>query len=170
MNVSYSGFTPQGLASVVRMFGAKLDVPILVGLEQGMHSARGAAINRFTRQGVGRRIFGVKASGAAGLIKVLPARMSGGNFVGILQARGLAAIQDQGGRTAPHKIAPKNKKFLVYRTNAGVLHITDKPVLHPGAQHPAMPFLSQSITGAAPRIATLIDREIQKLMNRMKVA
>lgn len=163
-------FTPQGLAAALRQFGQKMDVPILVGLEQGLGSARAGAINAFIRRGVGRRIFGQKAGGAAGLIKVLPARKVGQRYVGTLQARGMAAIQDQGGRTSPHTIAPKNKRFLVYRTKAGVLHITDKPVQHPGAQHPAMPFLQQAIASAAPRVATLIDREIQKLATKLKVA
>lgn len=163
-------FTPQGLASSLRQFGSRLDVPILVGLETGLASARAAAINRFISRGVGRRVFGQKVKGAVGLIKVTPARMFGGRYVGALQARGLAAIQDQGGRTSPHTIAPKNAKFLVYRTKAGVLHVTDKPVHHPGAQHPAMPFLNEAIAGAAPRIATWIDREIQKYAAKLKVA
>lgn len=163
-------FTPQSLAGALRQFGQKMDVPILVGLEHGLGAARASAINAFIRRGVGRRIFGQKVKGAVGLIKVLPARKLGGRYVGTLQARGMAAIQDQGGRTSPHTIAPKNAKFLVYRTKMGVLHITDKPVQHPGAQHPAMPFLNAAIAQAAPRIATLIDREIQKLAAKLKVA
>ena len=163
-------FTPASYAAALRDFGKRMDVPILVGLDRGLGAARGLAINAFIRRGVGRRIFGQKTRGALALIKVVPAKMRGGTYVGTLQARGLAAIQDAGGRTAPHLIKPKNKKFLVYRTKAGVLHVTDKPVMHPGAQHPAMPFLNEAIAKAAPRIQVLIDREIQKLATRLKVA
>jgi len=158
------------LAASLRTFGSRIDVPILVGLEQGLYTARAEAINNFTRRGVGRAVFAKNTRGALGLIKVIPAKLRGNSYVGTLQARGLAAIQDQGGRTSPHTIKPKRAKFLVYRTNAGVLHITDKPVLHPGAQHPTMPFMQAATSNAAPRVAQLIDRAIQKFATKLKVA
>lgn len=163
-------FTPASYASALRQFGQRLDVPILVGIDRGMGQARATAINAFLRRGVGRRIFGQRPKGAFGLIKVIPAKMSGDRYVGALQAVGFAAIQDRGGRTAAHDIPKSAKdKVLALRTG-GFVNVKNEPLHHLGATHPAMPFLEDSIQKAAPRVAREIEREIERMAAKLRVA
>jgi hypothetical protein len=191
-------FTPASMASVLRTFGSRMDVPILVGIDRGLGEARARAINAFLERGIGRRLFSHKVSGRGGavsMIKVIPARMSGDRYVGTLQAVGFAAIQDQGGRTAAHEIlaekahytelsqkhagrrrgqtfarrAAGSTKAVLAFMSGGQMRFAPR-VHHPGGAHPAMPFLEDAVQKAAPRVAREIEREIERLAARLRVA
>ena len=157
-------FTPQTMASALRQFGPKMDVPILVGIDRGLGEARARAINAFLQRGIGRAVFSRKPKGAFGHVKVFPARTSGGgNYVGSLQAVGLAAIQDRGGRTAPHDIPKSARNKVLALKGGGFVNVKNEPLHHPGASHPAMPFMENAIEASAPRVALEIEREMERL-------
>ena len=164
-------FTPAGYAAALTRFGSDLNKAIASGMRSGMTSARFRAIAKFQSRGIGRSVFGKKGDKAArGMIKVGKVKISGSSYIASLTATGLAAIQETGGHFKPHLIAPKNAKALVYRTKAGVLHVSTKPVMHPGATHPRMPFLTEAIQNSASRFQSAIDKAIQKTANMLRVA
>jgi hypothetical protein len=81
---------------------------------------------------------------------------------GGLRVRGLAALQETGGRTAPHKIKAKNAKALVFLTRSGKF-FKGAAVQHPGSNIPAIPFLRQTGQATVPELVRDMDAEIQKL-------
>lgn len=170
MAVTVSGaFTPAGFADAIRAFGKDIDRPIINAIRRGLTYARTLAVDGYRQRGVMRRVFGVKPSGARALIKRTRVVKRGDVYTGGLTAKGLAEIQETGGRTKPHTIAPKNAKRLAFQTPAGLVVIAGS-VQHPGATHPAMPSLRAAIEKAAPRMAEELDKGIQKAAALRKVA
>lgn len=120
----------------------------------------------FRRRGVGRRLFGRNGKGARALIRALDPERREGVLTQVVQLRGLAAIQEDGGRIAPHKI-PKAlaARSLARRAAKGVGGPTPivlkiggdfvtasqaKGMQHPGANMPAIPALGPAIEEMAP--------------------
>jgi hypothetical protein len=122
---------------------------------------RKGSMTRFRSRGVGRRIFGTKKfrmKHSKGLLSVSRARDRGTHVELDVTAKGFAAIQESGGRTAPHVIKAKNAPLLVFRVPGGL--VKAKEVQHPGATHPRMPHL-----GPAVREGTTVGtREIEAAM------
>jgi len=120
-------------------------------LRRGANAVRKDAVARFRSRGVGRRIFGSrKFRQKDAPISVGRARDRGDEVELDITAKGFAAIQEQGLRTAAHVIVPKNAPKLVFRVPGGLV-ITDK-VNHPGAMHPRMPSVEPAIEKGAPEI------------------
>jgi hypothetical protein len=121
-------FTPEDFAGVLRQYGETLDQPVIKGMRFGFGAAKRIAVGRFRRRGVGRRVFGKKGSGAMPLFKVMPIRRRGTAFVGGIEVRGLAALQEAGGATAPHVIRPATKKVLRFEGGrGGAMSMSQRP-------------------------------------------
>jgi len=144
-------------------------------LRRGANAIRKDAIARFRSQGVGRRIFGsrkFRQKHTKGLIGVSRARDRGDQVELEIYAKGMAAIQEEGGTTAAHTIKPgafklKGVPVLVFRVPSGLV-ITSKAVQHPGATHPRMPHLKPAIEKGIPdvsrEIVAVMDAHVDKAM------
>lgn len=185
-------FTPEGFAEALEKFGESMRPAILRAMKRVARVPRLLAVQRFTSQGVGKGIFGKNNSGAFRIIKTGAVATQGGTFVLSLELRGFAAMQDQGGRTKPHWIVPKNRKALRLKSGQGVgghaiantfllrgaaksvasnLGVFRFGVHHPGANVPRHPFAADAMRAAAPRIQQEIDRELCKFtQNGVRIA
>lgn len=69
------------------------------------------------------------------IVKNIRARRSTsqGAFVAGVSVQGMAAIMEEGGRTAPHKIRPRFAKELIFRGRVGGI-VRTKEVNHPGSR------------------------------------
>lgn len=125
-----SGFTITGMDELRRKLG-------LMGAQKDLDRVIGNAFRKIGRRiqaqarkeartkGVMRTVFGKSPSGSQKLFTVSRLLRQGGELTATLKVKGLAAIQETGGRTLPHRILRPWGR--------------DKPIMHPGAQHPRMP-------------------------------
>jgi hypothetical protein len=132
---------------------------------RGGGRVRADAIRSFRSRGIGRRIFGGKKfKQKDAMISLGRVRGHGDSVQMDITARGFAAIQEIGGTTRPHVIAPKNfaprgVPLLVFRV-PGALVITSKPVHHPGSRMPRIPSLAPALERGAPMIGDEIRRAL----------
>lgn len=110
-------------------------------------------------KGVGRAIFEKKAQGLKVIIKRDRTRQEGDAFLGGLRLRGMAAMQEIGGKTAAHLIVAKRARggLLGFLGPNGHV-ITPKSVHHPGSRIPAMP----SAGPAQPLVEARAVQELEK--------
>lgn len=132
-------------------------------------AVQAAAVELFRRQGVGRSVFGKKAVGARKIIRRSKLRIYSDGSLGLpIKAYGLAEIQETGGRTKPHVIKPKLKKILKFGIAGGFGFGGDavfaKEVQHPGATHPAMPFLERAARQESGRFRVAMETELAAAM------
>lgn len=158
----------QARAQLVRMGDPRAIKRALTNaLRRSATKIRTESIRRFRSQGIGRRIFGTRKfrkKDSKGLIGVSRARDRGEHVELDIYAKGMAGIQESGGRTAAHTIKPgafrlNGVPVLVFRV-PGALVITANPVQHPGATHPRMPHLEPALA----RGSADATREIQQAM------
>lgn len=129
------------------------------------------AIARLRGRGIGRRLFGSKKfKQKDALIKVGRARAKGDDVALEISARGIAAIQETGGRFAPHDIKPGGFQIngvpvLVFRV-PGRLVVTPNLVKHPGATHPRMPALEPAIEKGKPAVTREILAAVDGHINQ----
>jgi len=154
-------FTPDGFAEALLKFGKELDKPITNAMRRGLHRARNRAGELFRTRGVGRTVFGGKKGKVPvrASFKRTGVKRSGDTFKGGLYVKGLAALQETGGRTFAHVIKPKNKKLLVWATSAGMF--AARWVAHPGGKLPAFPVVKRSMNEEAPAIQNDLDMELK---------
>lgn len=151
-------------AAVARLNPAAFSKIIRPSLERRANDARKEAVRLFVSRGIGRGIFGKRDSGAWKIIKLSPVTESGGNMSLKLQAVGLAALQETGGRIKPHRI-PRTGSTLMAFQMAGALQFATV-VQHPGAsvaKYPALQPAAAKIPAAViadiqPAIAALWER------------
>lgn len=96
-------FTPEGLAEAYREFGLSLNVASMRAAKASSRFVRMIAVDRFTKKGVGKGIFGRNTRGAFKLINAR-ASIKGDLVLMELELKGFAAMQEQGGQTKPHVI------------------------------------------------------------------
>ena len=115
-------------------------------LRRAARAIQKTTIERQRSRGVLRTIFARKAKGLRKLTTVSRVRTGGGGIEISIKAKGLASIQETGGRIAPHVIP---KAFGTHRAR------------HPGMTHPRIPALTPEID----RSKTMVSEEISKAMS-----
>lgn len=135
-------------------------------LRRGAREIRKRGLAGFRSRGVGRRVFGAGEIGrqhAKGL-GVSRVRDRGDHVELDVYAKGLAAIQEEGGRMAPHVIEAKNAPNLVFRVPGGL--VVTKRVQHRGATHPRMPSVGPAVEKVTPEITREIERAMEGHLDR----
>lgn len=158
----------KALTAAIARFGGDSVTRVLVPLvERRANEARRQAIQTFVSRGIGKGIFGQNNSGAYKLITLDPVTSTGGAVVAKLHVKGLAALQEKGGRIRPHTIKPKRAKVLAFADTKGFGFGGDfvfaKKVRHPGARVAAYPAIEPAavkalellLQDAGPRLAAL---------------
>ena len=160
---------PRQLAKVLLQdFTKAKDQAVIRSLRRRLHHMRNLAVLEFRSQGVGRRIFGgagKKASGARLIINRARVRKVGSVFQAGLVLRGLAALQERGGRTDPHVIKPKLAKKLIFPLGGRIV-VTDQ-VNHPGSRVPAAPFAHRAMERGGLLVREDLDRELQRTADQV---
>lgn len=147
-------------AAMLRKLEKEKDRQIINGFRRGLAWMKTPAIELFRSKGIGRRVFGQKASGARVLFKRGRITKESDGYRGSLTATGLAGLQELGGRTRKHPI-PKTGTTLMAFTTGGQRAFAMR-VNHPGAQHPAMPSLPAAAERALPKISEEINKGLQQ--------
>lgn len=134
-------------------------------------AVQGTAVDLFRQRGIGRTVFGKKASGARKLIRRSKLRVTEGVLEQPITVIGMAAIQERGGRFKPHVIVPKNRKALRFGVAGafgfgGDAVFSRGEVQHPGASHPAMPFLAQAAARNMTKFRQEVDAELAKAVGK----
>lgn len=136
---------------------------ILRGLKRGVGRARKPALERLRASGVGRALT-TRKKGLPGtprlIVSVSRAKQTGPeSFEVALQAKGMAALIDQGGRTKPHAIEAKSDQLLSFQARDGrSVHV--RRVSHPGSNVPRVSSLEPALRGAEPGVAREIQLEL----------
>lgn len=157
-------FTPYSFAAALRAVGPDINRRIGNVLGAGLSRAEKYAVEDFTSRGIGRGIFGRKPDGVLRQRAISRTRVTiqGNRFIGGLKAQGLAALQEGGGRTKPHRI-PRRGTTLMAFTSGGEQRFA-MSVNHPGGAVPRYPFLQKAMERA--EIAQAIDREVTQYLAR----
>lgn len=154
-------YTPASMAEALRRWGVEMDRPIINGMRRGLTHVRSLWVAEFKQRGVGRSVFGGKRAkgkkdGARAIIKTTRVVKRGsGTYAGGLSVKGLAALQETGGRTKAHNIG-KRGKVLAFEGGG----FARGPVKHPGSSIKKIPIGHQMMERGAPRIAQEIDKGI----------
>lgn len=144
------------------------------GLRRLARAIRTDTKKRLQQRGVGRTVWGrgfARKGGGMTVVKVGRVKKSGsgeGADLSIaVSVAGLAAIQEEGGRTKPHEIKPKSAKVLAWSVPSQGFA---RKVNHPGAQMPKIPALGPAVEALAPKgdqyIAESVDKMIEKVAGR----
>ncbi len=141
-------FSPSGLAKALRGIGKDLDRERANALRRVVRRARGAAVTALRQRGVGRALWGHKLgkSGATLALKTTRVVRSGTVMSAGIQAKGLAAFVEAGGRTKQHIIRPKLAGVLKLRVGSGFAFA--RWARHPGSNIPAQPYLPAAVASA----------------------
>ena len=150
-------------AAIGRMRGPEVIRIQTRALEKHANEARKETVRGFVSHSIGKGIFGRNASGAWKIITLEPAKVQGENVSVKLTLKGLAALQEAGGRIKPHEIRPKNpKKMLAFASAGGFGFGGDlvfaKIVSHPGATVPK----HESLKPAAEKVLIRAMQDIQR--------
>ena len=151
-------FTPEGFADALNQFGASIRPSVVRGLKRTAKIPRAIYMAKARQHGIIKSIFGGKPKGLGGLVRTKVVD-KGTSFVLALELRGLAAMQEAGGRTKPHLILPKNGKALKLKMSTIGTGIRGG-VLHPGSNIARFPVATSAMVTAAPKIQAAIDKEI----------
>jgi hypothetical protein len=112
-------------------------------------------------RGVMKTIFGKKSAGARkSAITRSKLRDEQNTVVQPITIKGLAEIQEKGGRIKPHLIRPGRSGYLVI--GGKPIRVPDG-VQHPGATHPSIPFADRSAQRHSQRLREELDKEVTKL-------
>lgn len=156
--------TPAQVAARLRRAAREIRKPAVKALRRGLTLWKGRAIDTLRSRGIGRAIWGTKRGGATMVVKRTRVKDSGGVITAGLHVRGLAALQEAGGRTKPHDITPKIAQRLVFEGRTGT--VVARRVKHPGSIVPAIPFLRPTLDRTLPEIVTEMDRAYQEALDR----
>ena len=104
------------------------------------------------------------------ILRTLRTRLnrSAGAFQGGIKVKGMAAIIEQGGFVASHKIEAVNARFLVFQV--GGLTIRTRSVQHPGANVRRRAFVQSGQRKAIPAIERTMRARLNRLYTRIVVA
>ncbi len=141
-------------------FGRRVPAAMGRALRRVGTAVQGEMIKLSRERGVMRRVFGKKASGARKLISKRKLRTVGDGIEQPIKIVGLAAIQEQGGRTAPHRIRPSRGNLLVI---GGKPIFAPDGVQHQGANMPAFPFADRAAQRHGGRLKEEMEKELGKL-------
>lgn len=137
---------------VLKAYPKRIPVATRRGMSRAMVKVGVDAQRIAAQRGILRNLLGPKGQGPVfgnwkkpgdGLIQVISPRIVGDSVISGIRAVGLAAIQELGGRTKPHRIVVgKGKRALTLK---GFVHPFAHSVNHPGSVVPARPFLEDAV-------------------------
>ena len=162
MKLSITLDTKALAAAVGRMRGPEVVRIQVRAMEKHAHVARGETVRGFVSAGIGKGIFGRNDSGAWKIITVSKPVIQGDSVALKITLKGLAALQETGGRIRPHIIKPKRAKMLAFASPGaagfGGDLIFAKLVHHPGATVPK----HESLRAAAAKILPSAIEDIRR--------
>jgi hypothetical protein len=149
-------------AAIGRMRGPEVVRIQARALETHANEARKATVREFVTHSIGKGIFGRNDAGAWKIITLSPAVVRGDNVALKITLKGLAALQETGGRIRPHIIKPKRAKLLAFAVAGaagfGGDAVFAKIVHHPGAAVPK----HESLKPAAAKVLVSAMQDIQR--------
>jgi len=83
-------------------------------------------------------------------------------WVGGIKIKGMAAIMEQGGSTAPHIIRPRTAAYLYFPSPGGGL-IRASSVRHPGSRIRRYPVIERAQKRTLPEVKKAMERAVAKL-------
>jgi hypothetical protein len=143
-------------------------------IRRGQTHWRNLTINHFKTRGVGRSIWGKAEARGKNvnkdlrlIVKRMRVRSEGGDsFSGGLTLKGLAAIQEKGGKTAAHTIKAKNAPTLAFLDRSGRL-VRPIEVSHPGSNIPAVPSAATTLSAAESKFREEIETGLKKATEKV---
>lgn len=162
MQLSITLDTKALTAAIGRMRGPEVVRIQTRALEKHANEARKATVAGLVSRSIGKGIFGRNPSGAWKLVTVSKPVVQGDNVALKITLKGLAALQEVGGRIKPHIIKPKRAKMLAFAAAGGFGFGGDlvfaKIVHHPGATVPK----HESLKPAAAKVLVAAMQDIQR--------
>lgn len=154
---------------VLRAYPKRIPAAVRRGMRRGMVKVGVDAQRIAAQRGIMRAILGHGGQGPVhgnwktpgkGLIRVKSPKIVGQNVVGGLEAVGLAALQELGGRTRAHVIrVGKGKRALTLK---GFVHPFAVSVKHPGSIVQRHPFMEEAVRKNEPLILREIELALQE--------
>jgi hypothetical protein len=147
---------------LIELGGPKLTRAADNAIRRGSRRIVTRAIKEFQSRAIGRSLFvGAKGRKAArALIKAERVSGVGGLRVVEIVAKGLAGIQEHGGRIGNHPIEPKGGGLLAFSGPEGLAFA--RHVDHPGGTLAAFPVIANAIAAETSKIGADIDAVITK--------
>ena len=118
-----------------------------------------------TKSGLGRRIWGKKASGINSIVTLVKARSAGGLVETGIKLKGMAAMIESGGQTKPHVI--KGKPYLAFPGKGGDGFTITKQVNHPGAPVRRHDFAKDALDRDGQKIQLAVSASLQRTKERI---
>lgn len=161
---------PAKFADALRRFATKeKDRAIVNGIRRGMTYARSLAVKSFMATGIGRGIFGHGRKKDTKAVKLIINRMkvrqAGTRIEAGLSVKGVAALQEKGGRTKAHPIRPRRGRFLAF--SVGGRDVFVPQVQHPGSRIVRAPFAEPAMRRALPRINQEVERGLAAIAKQV---
>jgi len=170
MKLSITLDTKALAAAVGRMRGPEVLKIQLRALEKHANEARKETVRGFVSAGIGKGIFGHNDKGAWKIITVSKPVIQGDSVALKITLKGLAALQETGGRIKAHVIKPKRAKMLAFGVAGGFGFGGDmvfaKIVHHPGATVPKHESLRAAAAKILPSAIVDIQRDLAALWSR----
>lgn len=158
--------TPTETAQQLRTFSKEWGRDISNAMRRVIRRARTQALDRGSQlPGVLHAVFEKDRSGLRKLVKTIRVRRSGETFESGLEVKGLAALAENGGRTAAHRIVPKLARLLVWQGPAGLVFARE--VRHPGGRVPKTPFVRPQIERSAEAMKVEVETALDALQKRL---
>ena len=165
--------TPEQARRAIAKLPGQFDRVVANAFRRGTRRIREDAIKRLTSGGVGRKLWGKKPKGARAQVKQGKIVTRGAGVSTEFVVQGMAALQDQGGRTKPHPIPKSARALEAARARGKVFHlkslgnvfvsVKNKPIQHPGSNVARRPFMDPAISAGSPAI----DKDIEALTDAM---
>lgn len=109
-----------------------------------------------------------KGDGPELLLESSDIRQVGGELEGEIQARGMAAIVEEGGQTQAHAIVPNSGSVLKLETPTGTFFA--RQVAHPGSEFQPHGFIEDAVEKADRRAGGVLDRNVQDTIRKVGLA
>jgi len=159
------------MAKAFRAFERTKNAPTVNAIRRVLTSIRADAKTRIPADGLGRKIWGKKASGLNALLKRVAVRTSGDSFSGGLEVKGLAGLIEQGGRTTEHRISAWRGRVLARRAGPGAAFFVKGTggaqkaiVTHPGGPVAKKTRALEAIEAARPQFVEQITRAVAEAL------
>lgn len=145
----------QARADLARLQGKGLDNVMANTIRRGARRMKKRAIADIGSRGIGRRIWGKKPKGLEKILSIGRVQREGPASISItLTAKGIPALIEEGGKTAPHKIkafrrGPKGRRLLSFRKAGGEGAVAE--VQHPGSAVAKDPWIGPAGDAESPQ-------------------
>lgn len=140
------------------------------GLRRALRQMRKAVIGALPERGLVRAVFAnTRDRGRTGLSKLVVVRrvqLAGTTARGTLELRGLAGLQETGGRTKAHTIGPKRGAALRFQGGGRVM-FTRRKIQHPGSTVRPFPVVPRLLPEFQRVAAEEIRRDLDALLAKL---